>query len=287
MHATCDVGNTVITSAAACDSNAGSPPIASTSADAATMATAWSSMPDAVTDLPADRAQDGALQAPQDAAPISSDPPATAAGSVPTVGGWPGTSAEALSTAAADTATSDQRADWAPSPPLVPASRRTAPRPSALFRHSTSAMPHAARVRHSQHHHAPAFGSHRLSAHPKIDSTLQHEEVSASASEDVAEVWCSNCAHNVSRRPATAGQIRSQTAFRQVVEEQSSRPQTAAAAGRAWHSVRYTALDPHLQDTDTQASASRYACRLAHFITASRFCTCPPHAGWLQVQMSQ
>ena len=262
MHAICGAGDTITTFAAASDSNAVSPSNASTSADASSsanvtaMSTALASMPDAVTDLPANRTQDSPLQAPQDAAPIASDVSTTAAGRLPTAGDRPVTFAEARFIAAADSATSDQRADWAPSPPLIPAVRRIAPRPSALFRHSVSAIPHAAQLRHSKHHHAPAFDGYHASAHPKFNKSLQHQAVSASASGDGAEVWCSNSRQAVLKRPATAGQIRSQAALRQVPEGQPSRPQTAAAAGRAWHSVRYTALDPHLHDTDTHAVAS-------------------------------
>ena len=250
MHAMCAAGDIVTTSAAASDSNAVSSPNATTSADAATMGAASTSMPDAVTNLPADRTQDSTLQAPRDAAPISSDPSATAAGSL-IAGNQPIVSAEVLSTAVADSATCDQGADWAPSPPLIPAVRRIAPRPSALFRHSISAMPYAAHFGHSKHQNAPALNGQRESAidlaHAKINGTVQNQTVSASASEDDAEGWCSNSRQRsvCLKRPATAGQARSQTALHQVLGERSLRPQTAAAAGRAWPPVRYTVVGPN------------------------------------------
>ena len=256
MHAICAAGATVTTSAAASDSNAVSSPDASTSADAAATSAAFASTPGGVPDLSAEGRQGPALQAPQDAAAIAPDPSATAAGSLSVAEDQPVTSAEALSTAAADSATSKQTAGWAPSPPLFPAVRRTAPRPSALFRHSISAISHAAPLRHSKHHHAPACDGYHAPAHSQIDSTLQHQAVRASEIENDAEVWCSNSREGVLKRPATAGQVRSQTALHQVPEEQSSRPQTAAAAGRAWPPARYTVFDAQCHDSDTQALAS-------------------------------
>lgn len=250
MHAICAAGDIVTTLAAAFDSNAVPPPSATTSADAATMSAASTSMRDAGTGLPADRTQDGALQAPQVAAPTASDPSASAAGTLFKAGDQPVASAEALSTATADSATSDQRADCGPSPPLIPAVRRIAPRPSALFRHSISAMPYAAHYGHSKHHNAPAPDSQCVSAihrsHPKINGTVQNQAASASASEDDAEVWCSNSRQGSLKRPATAGQVRSRTALHQVLGKHSSRPQSAAAADRAWPPVRYTVVDPNL-----------------------------------------
>lgn len=246
MHAICDAGDIAAALAAASDSHALSPPDASTSADAATMSA------DAVTDLPADTTQDVALQAPQDAAPVASHPSATAAGSLPTAGNQPVTSAETFPTAAADSATSNQQAAWAPSPPLVPAVRRIAPRPSALFRHSISAMPHAAPFGHSKHRNGPAFDDYCASAHHKIDSTLQHQAV-RELGRGEAEVMCSNSREGILKRPATAGQMRSQSALVQVLGEQSSRPQTAAAAGRAWPRGRYTGDEPNSHGSDMQS----------------------------------
>ena len=211
----------------------------STSADAATTSAALASMPDAVPD----QAVDSALQSAQDAAPLSSDTAATAAGTLPTAGDQPDADAEALSTAAADSATSEQRSVWAPSPPMIPAARRIAPRPSALFRHSISAMPPAAHIAHSQHHSAPGLDSHYISAfhqsHPKLDSAL-HRTVYPSAYGKEGEVLGSNSKEGISRRPATAGPARSPTSLLQVLGEQPSRPQTVAAADRAWPSLRYT-----------------------------------------------
>ena len=226
-----------------------SPPDASTSADAAIMSAELTTTPDAVTDLPA---EDVALQVFQDAAPVASHPSATVAGSLPTSGNLPVTSAETFPTAAADSATSNQQASWAPSPPLIPAVRRVAPRPSALFRHSISAMPHAAPSGHSKHHNGPAFDGHCASAHHKIDTTLQHQAVRALGRGE-AEVMCSNSREGLLTRPATARQMRSQTALQQVLGEQSSRPQTAAAAGRAWPRGRYTGDNPNSHESDMQS----------------------------------
>lgn len=219
------------------------PPVVSNSEDAATVSAALASMPDATPDQPIDKADDSTLLSAQDATQLSSN---TTAGALPTAGDQPVTYAETPSTAADDSATSEPRAVWAPSPPVIPAARRIAPRPSALFRHSISAMPHAAHSAHSQPHNAPDLDSHYMSAlhhsHSKLDSALHHTGYPFSHGKD-AEVWGSNSREGVSRRPATAGPARSPTALREVLGEQPSRPQTAAAADRAWPSVRYTVCD--------------------------------------------
>lgn len=249
-HPICDADEDKVvgTSAAASDSNAVPPPHVSTSADAVTASAALASRPEAVTDQPADRAKDSTLPSDQDAAPLPSDIPATAAGTLSTAKDQPAAYAEELSTAAADTTTSEPRADWAPSPPMIPAARRVAPRPSAFFRHSISAMPHAA---HSQHHHATGLDNHYIPAlhhsHPKLDTSAVGKD---------AGVWGSNSKEGISKRPATAGPAISPTASHQVLREQPSRPQTAAAADRVWPGVRYIACDPNLDGLDLKVLAS-------------------------------
>ena len=200
--------------------------------DAALSSVSVVSVANAVVDVPLHAAQDSTLPSRQDAALPSSDTPATAADQ-------PVTSAGAVPQAAAGGATSEQ---WTPSPPLVPAVRPVAPRPTALFHRSISAMPHAAHFGKSKYHDASALGDHHISAihraRPKLGSA-SHHAVNASANWGDADLWGGDSRQAVLKRPATAGQARTETALHQVLGVPPSRPQTAAAAGRARPSTRW------------------------------------------------
>ena len=134
-------------------------------------------------------------------------------------------------------------------------------------------MPLAAHSAHSQHQNAPGLDSHYISAfhhfHPKLDSALHHSVYPLGQGKG-AEVWGSNSREGLLRCPATAGPARSPIALRQPLWEQSSRPQTAAAADRAWSSVRYTVCDFNLAGSDMKMLALWSARSYVQFITATR-----------------
>lgn len=226
-------GEAVSTAAEAPNTAAVLCPDASMSTNSASAAQA--SAPEAEHDLPVDKAEDSTLQY---VASPPSDTAATAADSPPTAVHQPGTPAEAPSTA--DSTVAEH---WPPSPPLIPAARPVAPRRTGFLQHSMSAMPTATQLGRYKHRVASALDGHHMSAvqcaQPKVGSTLAQAS-DASVTEHGAELQCSSSRQGMLRRPATAGQARTETAFspQWALGVQTSRPQTAAAADRCWRSVR-------------------------------------------------
>ena len=135
---------------------------------------------------------------------------------------------------------------WTPPLPETPAVRLGAPRRSAAFRHSISAMPHSKLRAGLKHHSIPALRPRYRKFAPLDEYMLSRkdrspqEEADAVPNAENAELPDRFNRQGVLRRPATAGQARTQTALHhQELGAAALRPQTAAAsAGRAWRSGR-------------------------------------------------
>lgn len=131
-----------------------------------------------------------------------------------------------------------------PSPPQNTAIRPVAPRRSAAFRHSMSAMPHKSSFMQSGISHQHPQRSHLSSFSPQNHNVGQQEETDTVKSgamrmPRVSLSWDRKSTEGVLQRPLTAGHSKVPTALQQEqIAAQRARPQTAFTATHAWPNSR-------------------------------------------------